>query len=121
VAHPGQRHRRHQSSPRPRRAPHPLEPAAIQESLLPSLPALTRHHRVVIASVADPAIAALAETRETTKDAYAAAAAERTMALQDRTAAVLRRMGVAVIDASPAELPPKLADHYLMLKAQGLL
>ena len=54
-------------------------------------------------------------------DAYAAAAAERTMALQDRTAAVLRRMGVAVIDASPAELPPKLADHYLMLKAQGLL
>ncbi len=99
----------------------PLEPAAIQESLLPSLPALTRHHRVVIASVADPAIAALAETRETTKDAYAAAAAERTMALQDRTAAVLRRMGVAVIDASPAELPPKLADHYLMLKAQGLL
>jgi uncharacterized protein (DUF58 family) len=43
------------------------------------------------------------------------------MALQDRTAAVLRRMGVAVIDASPAELPPKLADHYLMLKAQGLL
>jgi uncharacterized protein (DUF58 family) len=51
----------------------PLEPAAIQESLLPSLPALTRHHRVVLASVADPALAMLASVRETTKDAYAAA------------------------------------------------
>lgn len=99
----------------------PLEPAAIQESLLPSLPALTRHHRVVVASVADPALASMAATRTTTEQAYAAAAAERTVALQERTAAVLRRMGVAVIDAAPEDLPPKLADHYLMLKAQGLL
>ncbi|MBK6955553.1 MAG: DUF58 domain-containing protein [Actinomycetales bacterium] len=99
----------------------PLEPAAIQESLLPSLPSLTRHHRVVLASVADPALATLAATRETTRDAYAAAAAERTVALQERTAAMLRGMGVAVIDAAPEDLPPKLADHYLMLKAQGLL
>jgi uncharacterized protein (DUF58 family) len=98
-----------------------LEPAAIQESLLPSLPALTRHHRVVVASVADPALASMAATRTTTEQAYAAAAAERTVALQERTAAVLRRMGVAVIDAAPEDLPPKLADHYLMLKAQGLL
>ncbi len=99
----------------------PLEPAAIQESLLPSLPALTRHHRVVLASVADPEVARLAACRETTTDAYAAAAAERTLALAERTAGVLRRMGVSVIDASPEELPPRLADHYLMLKAQGLL
>ena len=34
----------------------PLEPAAIEESLLPTLAALTRHHRVVLASVADPAL-----------------------------------------------------------------
>ena len=30
-------------------------------------------------------------------------------------------LDVAVIDAAPEDLPPKLADHYLMLKAQGLL
>ena len=71
--------------------------------------------------MADPALATLAATRETTRDAYAAAAAERTVALQERTAAMLRGMGVAVIDAAPEDLPPKLADHYLMLKAQGLL
>jgi len=28
---------------------------------------------------------------------------------------------VTVIDASPEDLPPRLADHYLLLKSQGLL
>jgi uncharacterized protein (DUF58 family) len=98
-----------------------LEPAAIHESLLPTLATLTRHHRVVVASVADPALPAMATARSTTVEAYAAAAAERTLALRDRTAALLGRMGVAVIDAPPDQLPPRLADHYLMLKAQGLL
>jgi len=99
----------------------PLEPAAIEESLLPTLATLTRHHRVVLASVSDPALQEMSARRETTADAFDAAAAERTIGLRQRTAAVLGRMGVTVIDASPDELPPKLADHYLLLKSQGLL
>ena len=99
----------------------PLEPAAINESLLPTLASLTAHHRVVLASVADPQLPALAEARTTTRQVYAAAAAERTLAMRERTAAVLRRLGVDVLDAPPEQLPPKLADHYLMLKAKGLL
>ncbi|HRW19103.1 MAG TPA: DUF58 domain-containing protein [Dermatophilaceae bacterium] len=99
----------------------PLEPAAIHESLLPTIATLTHHHRVVLASVADPALAAMATTRHTTAEVYAAAAAERTLALHERTASVLRKLGVHVIDAPPEELPPKLADHYLWLKAEGLL
>ena len=35
----------------------PLEPAAVEEGLLPVLPTLVRHHRVVVASVRDPALA----------------------------------------------------------------
>jgi len=99
----------------------PLDPAAVQESLLPTLATLTLHHRVVLASVSDPALAAMAAARTTTTEAYAAAAAERTLALRERTAAVLSRLGVAVIDGPPELLPPRLADHYLMIKAQGLL
>ena len=38
----------------------PLEPAAVEEGLLPALAALPAHHRVVLASVADPALAAMA-------------------------------------------------------------
>ncbi len=98
-----------------------LEPAAIEESLLPTLATLTTHHRVVLASVSDPALVEMARLRTTTAQAYDAAAAERTLSLRQRTAAVLGRLGVTVIDASPEDLPPRLADHYLLLKSQGLL
>ncbi|MDQ6715568.1 MAG: DUF58 domain-containing protein [Actinomycetota bacterium] len=98
-----------------------LEPAAIEESLLPTLASLTMHHRVVLASVSDPALREMADRRDTTAHAYGAAAAERTLALRERTAATLGRLGVTVIDASPEDLPPRLADHYLLLKSQGLL
>jgi uncharacterized protein (DUF58 family) len=99
----------------------PLEPAAIEEGLLPLLPSLTRHHRVVLASVADPALARMAAGRASTAEVYDAAAAERTAALRWRTADMLGRLGVEVIDAEPENLPVRLADHYLLLKSQGLL
>jgi uncharacterized protein (DUF58 family) len=99
----------------------PLEPAAIHESLLPTIATLTHHHRVVLASVSDPALDHMAATRTTTRDVYDAAAAERTTALRERTAAMLGRLGVTVIDADPQQLPPRLADHYLLLKSRGLL
>lgn len=99
----------------------PLEPAAIEEGLLPVVPALVARHRVVLASVADPAVGALLTRRETAADVYAAAAAERTVALRERVAAALERMGVDVIDAGADELPARLADHYLWLKSEGLL
>ena len=38
----------------------PLEPSAVEQGLLPVLPTLTRHHRVVLASVRDPALERLA-------------------------------------------------------------
>ncbi|MDQ1483760.1 MAG: hypothetical protein QOF35_1836 [Actinomycetota bacterium] len=99
----------------------PLEPAAIEESLLPTLAALTRHHRVVLASVADPALSAMAGDLRTTSGVYDAAAAERTLGLRQRTAEVLRNLGVHVIDAEPELLPVALTDHYLLLKSRGLL
>ncbi|MGV1008718.1 MAG: DUF58 domain-containing protein [Dermatophilaceae bacterium] len=99
----------------------PLEPAAVHESLLPTLATLTRHHRVVLASVSDPDLEAMARGRDTSSEVYDAAAAERTLALHTRTAAMLARLGVDVVDAPPDLLPPRLADHYLLLKSRGLL
>jgi uncharacterized protein (DUF58 family) len=52
---------------------------------------------------------------------YGAAAAGRTELDRTATTAELRRMGVDVVDASPEDLPPQLADRYLALKAAGLL
>ena len=56
-----------------------------------------------------------------TSRVYDAAAAERTLGLRERTAEVLRHLGVHVIDAEPEQLPVALTDHYLMLKSKGLL
>ncbi|HEX5427500.1 DUF58 domain-containing protein [Segeticoccus rhizosphaerae] len=98
-----------------------LEPAAIEEGLLPVLPMLTAHHRVVLASVADPALGALTTNRSTTSAVYDAAAATRTVALRQRTAEALGRVGVTVLDEVPDELPVALVDHYLLLKSRGLL
>ena len=99
----------------------PLEPAAVEEGLLPVLPALTRHHRVVLASVKDPALERLAATRGTLDEVYDAAAAEQVLLRRQRTADLLRALGVDVVDADADHLPPALADHYLSLKARGLL
>lgn len=99
----------------------PLESSAVEQGLLPVLPTLCAHHRVVVASVADPAIERMRLARETVAQAYDAAAAERTTALRDRTAAALGALGVDVLDEPPDRLPVRLADHYLMLKRHGLL
>lgn len=99
----------------------PLEPPAIAESLIPVLPALLAHHRVVLASVRDPELARMAAGRGAIEAVYDAAAAETEIARRIHTADALRGMGVDVVDADADALPPKLADHYLALKAQGLL
>jgi len=56
-----------------------------------------------------------------TSRVYDAAAAQRTIGLRERTADVLRHLGVQVIDAEPDLLPVALTDHYLLLKSRGLL
>jgi uncharacterized protein (DUF58 family) len=99
----------------------PLEPSAVEEGLLPVLPVLVAHHRVVLASVRDPELERLAESRGGLDAVYAAAAAEQTLTRRRATAELLETLGVHVIDVSADDLPPALADHYLSLKAQGLL
>ena len=82
---------------------------------------LTSHHRVIVASVSDPALATMAAARGGSYEVYGAAAAERAALDRAATTAELTRLGVDVVDASPADLPPRLADRYLALKAAGLL
>jgi uncharacterized protein (DUF58 family) len=99
----------------------PLEPSAVEEGLLAVLPTLTRHHRVVIASVRDPELDRLAGTRTTIDEVYDAAAAEHAVGRRTFTRDLLVKLGVDVVDADAESLPPALADHYLSLKARGLL
>jgi uncharacterized protein (DUF58 family) len=76
---------------------------------------------VVLASVRDPELERLAAARDGLDEVYAAAAAEQTLARRRHTADLLGALGVHVIDVPAGELAPSLADHYLDLKARGLL
>ncbi|KUM91115.1 MULTISPECIES: DUF58 domain-containing protein [Streptomyces] len=98
-----------------------LDAAPIEEGLLPVLPQLTQRHTVLLASVADPHIARMATARGNTDAIYEAAAAAQAQTERDRTAEQLRRHGVTVVDATPDDLAPALADAYLALKAAGRL
>ena len=98
-----------------------LDSGALEEGLLPVLPQLLDKHVVVVASVRDPELEELRRARSTASETFRAAAAER--ALLDRAAvtAQLRSMGAEVVDETPHELPPRLADLYIRLKASGRL
>lgn len=98
-----------------------LDAAPIEEGLLPVLPQLTKRHTVLVASVADPHIEQMTKTRGTVEAVYEAAAGTQAQAQRRRTAEQLQRHGVTVVDATPDQLAPALADAYLALKAAGRL
>ncbi|WP_330251396.1 DUF58 domain-containing protein [Nocardia sp. NBC_00565] len=98
-----------------------LDGAAVEENLLPVLPTLAQRHRVLIVSVTDPDVAAAAAERDTLLDLYPAAAAETLLAERALVQESLRRMGIAVVAASPERLPEALADEYLELKQSGTM
>jgi uncharacterized protein (DUF58 family) len=98
-----------------------LNLTAIEEGLLPHLPALASRHLLMLGAVADPRVDELAAARGDAADVYRAAAAERERARRALASSLLTRRGVTVVDAPPERLPPALADAYLALKAAGRL
>jgi uncharacterized protein (DUF58 family) len=98
-----------------------LDPAPVREGLLPVLGLLTARHQVVLASVADPRVDVLAAGRGTAEAVYDAASAERARGDREAVRETLSRRGVVVVDGDPDQLPPRLADTYLALKAAGRL
>lgn len=125
-----------------------LDRPTMEEGLLPALPALTARHTVIVASVREPAPALLAESSQrarisvssgrvgddaenlragpggTGEDAagvYLSAARARADLDRAHVATVLARMGVRVVEATPADIAPKVADAYLDMKAAGRL
>jgi uncharacterized protein (DUF58 family) len=98
-----------------------LDAAPVEQGLLPVLPQLTQRHTLLVASVADPHIAGMSEARGNAEAVYEAAAAAQAQEERRRTAEQLRRHGVTVVDATPEDLAPALADAYLALKAAGRL
>ena len=98
-----------------------LEPSVVENGALPVVGPLAHDHMVVLASVADPEVAALRERRDSAAEVYDAAAAERTELERAAVTLRLRQRGVEVVDALPDDLAPRLADTYVALKAAARL
>jgi uncharacterized protein (DUF58 family) len=98
-----------------------VEQAAL-ESLLPAMPLVVARHRVVVASVQDPAVVRWSdEPPAGVEGAYRAAAAVDALEERRRTTARLQGLGATVLDAPAGELGPRLCDLYLDVKATGAL
>ena len=98
-----------------------LDGGAPEEGLIPVAARLARQHVVVVAAVRDPLLGQMLKERDTAAGVFRAAAAERALLEREAVSVQLRQHGVEVVDAEPHQLPPRLADMYIRLKAAGRL
>ncbi|GGI73015.1 DUF58 domain-containing protein [Pseudarthrobacter scleromae] len=98
-----------------------LDGGAPEEGLIPVAAQLARQHVVVVAAVRDPQLGTMLGERGDATGVYRAAAAERALLQRAAISAELHQHGVSVVDAEPHQLPPRLADMYIRLKAAGTL
>lgn len=98
-----------------------IDPGALGSGLITAARTLAQRHEVLIASASDPIEAALGRRRESSEDVFIAAAAARAEADRRQLEELLTSAGVHVVQATPAELAPAVADRYLELKAAGRL
>ncbi|MFT5563441.1 MAG: hypothetical protein ACI970_000153 [Myxococcota bacterium] len=97
-----------------------LGAAAAIEGLTSSLPVLTARHEVVVASVTDPLVTAVADhSPDDVLAAHHAAGAARVLARREHAAATVRGLGARVVDAPPLAVAEQLVDVYLDLKGRG--
>jgi uncharacterized protein (DUF58 family) len=99
-----------------------LAAEAVQETLVPALPLVTRDHAVLVVSVRDPQLTAWQDGPvDGPRDAYRSAAAASVLAERERAASRLRALGAVVVDAAPEDLAGRLIDGYLDVKLSGRL
>lgn len=99
-----------------------LGTAAAMDALVHALPVLTTRHEVVVGSLVDPAVAAMAD--RSPGDALAAhgsAGAADVLERRDRNAQLLATRGAHVVTGGPGDLAERLVDRYLDLKSRGRL
>ncbi|MFG6492313.1 DUF58 domain-containing protein [Microbacterium sp. P03] len=89
--------------------------------LLGSLTSLTRRTLVLVGSATDAELHDVAGARGDAAEVYRAASAERAIRDAERFASAVGRAGAEAIADTPDDLPPRVADRYLALKATGRL
>ncbi len=95
---------------------------AASRTLISAAPVLCRHHAVLVASCADPDLAAAVSTPPAdVRDVMRAAVAVDLLASRRRSVGLLERMGATVIEAPAESLGPACVGAYLRLKSRARL
>lgn len=89
--------------------------------LLGSFPQPGRATSLLVASATDGGLDVLARDSQSRESVYLAAAAERTILEAELVSDAVLRAGAETLSSDPESLPPRIADHYLALKAAGRL
>ncbi|WEG07873.1 DUF58 domain-containing protein [Microbacterium horticulturae] len=95
--------------------------ATAARGFLGTLPGFIARAHVLIGTVTDTGLAAQARARATAGEIFRAAAAEQTLSDADRVIQAVVAAGADALTDGPEELPPRIADRYLQLKAAGRL
>jgi len=91
-------------------------------SLLAAMPVLARHHAVLVATCADPDLAAaITEPPGEVRDVLRAAVALDLLGGRTRAAALLRGAGATVVEATAEKLGSACVHAYLVLKQRARL
>jgi uncharacterized protein (DUF58 family) len=99
-----------------------LSEESVIEPLLGAVSILVPRHLVLVASVRDPQVVALAASSpSTSEDAYEKAAAAGFLGWREAAATRIRQFGAGTIDTQPGALAAAVADQYLRIKALGRL
>jgi uncharacterized protein (DUF58 family) len=89
-------------------------------SLLAACPMLARRHTLLVVSCRDPDLVAAARgPHRYVHDVLAAGVALQVLASRRRVVALLRSMGVSVVEDEPGRLGPACVTTYLALKARS--
>ena len=88
---------------------------------LAALPQPGRATTLLAASATDGGLDVLARDSQSRESVYLAAAAERTILEAELVSDAVLRAGAETLSTDPELLPPRIADHYLALKAAGRL
>ncbi|MDU2984180.1 MAG: DUF58 domain-containing protein [Actinomyces sp.] len=97
-----------------------VPPLGSDPDFVDSVAALSRNHRVVVASARDPHLDHMLSESDTIDQVYGAAAASAARREIRQACEQLNRIGVMTLDVSAGLLSAKLADLYVQLKGQGL-
>jgi uncharacterized protein (DUF58 family) len=99
-----------------------LVDAAAARTLLSIVPVMARRHVIMVVSCRDPDLDAAVDTPPVDlRDTLRATVALDLLVARRRTTAMLRRLGVAVVEAPPDRLGPACVRAYFRLKRAGRL